>query len=80
MSSDEQKNDFYKYIFQNKIWNGFFVFNWFDYAIFFVFYGLLGLKIRFIQAIALSISIASNFIIQRNLIFQKVRGLGQLVN
>ena len=47
-----------------------------DYAIFF---GLLwadfGLEIGFIQAIALSISIGSNFIIQRNLIFQKVRGL-----
>lgn len=47
-----------------------------DYAIFF---GLLwanfGLEIGALQAIALSISIASNFIIQRNIIFQKIRGL-----
>jgi putative flippase GtrA len=47
-----------------------------DYAIFFgLLWANLGLEIGALQAIALSISIASNFIIQRNLIFQKIRGL-----
>lgn len=47
-----------------------------DYAIFFsLLWADFGLEIGLIQGIALSISIASNFIIQRNLIFLKVRGL-----
>ncbi len=78
MSSDDQKNDFLsKYIIPKiKFGMGSLFSTGLDYAIFF---GLLwadfGLEIGFIQAIALSISIASNFIIQRNLIFQKMRGL-----
>ena len=78
MSSNVHKNDFLsKYIIPKiKFGMGSLFSTGLDYAIFFsLLWADFGLEIGFIQAIALSISIASNFIIQRNLIFKKVRGL-----
>ena len=82
MSSEKKDTDFLKkYIIPKiKFGIGSFFSTSLDYVIFFALLGAnLGLKIGVIQAIALSVSIASNFIIQRNLIFQKIRGLASSI-